>query len=125
MVRTYGGGAQVGPPSPDLHQSHKVKRERVPGTSPDACGRASTGTGLWGLSVLKAGREVRILADPPVSRFEMTQHHCFNRLSFGISSVPEHFQRHMSTILQGLESSLYPECATDATQVGKVLHQLE
>ena len=27
---------------------------------------------------------------------------CFNRLPFGITSAPEHFQRHMSTILSGL-----------------------
>jgi len=28
---------------------------------------------------------------------------CFNRLPFGITSAPEHFQRRMSEILQGLE----------------------
>ena len=29
--------------------------------------------------------------------------YCFNRLPFGITSAPEHFQRRMSDILQGLE----------------------
>ena len=29
--------------------------------------------------------------------------YCFNRLPLGITSTPEHFQRRMSDILQGLE----------------------
>ena len=29
--------------------------------------------------------------------------YCFNHLPFGITSAPEHFQRHMSDILRGLE----------------------
>ena len=33
--------------------------------------------------------------------------YCFNKLSFGISSAPEHFQNRMSTILDGLAGVLY------------------
>jgi len=29
-------------------------------------------------------------------------HYCFNKLPFGISSAPEHFQKRMSRILSGL-----------------------
>ena len=29
--------------------------------------------------------------------------YCFNKLPFGISSAPEHFQKRMSAILSGLE----------------------
>lgn len=32
--------------------------------------------------------------------------YCYNRLCFGISSVPEHFQRRMSQILEGLDGVL-------------------
>ena len=32
--------------------------------------------------------------------------YCFNKLPFGISSAPEHFQKRMSTILEGLEGIL-------------------
>ena len=28
--------------------------------------------------------------------------YCYNKLPFGISSAPEHFQRHMSSLLEGL-----------------------
>ena len=32
---------------------------------------------------------------------------CFNRLPFGISSAPEHFQKRMSAVLEGTEGTLY------------------
>lgn len=37
-------------------------------------------------------------------------HYCFKKLSFGLSNAPEHFQKHMSQILIGLEGVL---CQTD------------
>lgn len=33
-------------------------------------------------------------------------HYCFNKLPFGISSAPEHFQRQMSELLAGLQGVL-------------------
>jgi len=32
--------------------------------------------------------------------------YCYNKLSFGISSAPEHFQRRMSSLLEGLQGVL-------------------
>lgn len=32
--------------------------------------------------------------------------YCFNKLPFGITSAPEHFQKRMSAILEGLEGAL-------------------
>ena len=32
---------------------------------------------------------------------------CFNRLSFGITSAPEHFQHRMSEILQDMDGAVY------------------
>ena len=33
--------------------------------------------------------------------------YCFNKMPFGISSAPEHFQRRMSKILSGLDGVLF------------------
>ena len=35
-----------------------------------------------------------------------SRRYCFNRLPFGISSAPEHFQKRMNKILHGLDSVL-------------------
>ena len=60
--------------------------------------------------------------------------YCFNRLCFGISSAPEHFQRRMSRILEGLEGVLcqmddvlvYAETqSTHDGRLWKVLKRLE
>ena len=47
--------------------------------------------------------------------------YCFNKLPFGISSAPEHFQKRMSNILRGLEGVL---CQTDDVLIfGKDIHE--
>ena len=52
-------------------------------------------SGFWQVPM---GTESRHLATfiTPIGRF------CFNRLPFGISSAPKHFQRRMSTILDSI-----------------------
>ena len=53
-------------------------------------------SGFW---EIKLSKESALLTTfiTPFGRF------CFNRLPFGITSAPEYFQKHMSSILSGLE----------------------
>ncbi|CAK6982087.1 hypothetical protein L3Q82_001560 [Scomber scombrus] len=62
----------------------------------------------WGESVYEAGRHLRLLAKPVVrgahsSFITPFGRYAFNRLPFGISSAPEHFQHCMSQMLEGCE----------------------
>ena len=53
-------------------------------------------SGFWQIPLAAESKTLTTFITP-VGRF------CFNRLPFGISSAPEHFQRRMSSILEGLE----------------------
>ena len=53
--------------------------------------------GFGRLNLLQNQPNSPYLRITPYGRF------CFNRLPFGITSAPEHFQRRMSEILQGLQ----------------------
>ena len=52
-------------------------------------------SGFWPIPLAKESRELTTFITP-FGRY------CFNKLSFGISSAPEHFQKRMSMILDGL-----------------------
>ena len=52
-------------------------------------------SGFWQIPLAKESRELTTFITP-FGRY------CFNKLPFGISSAPEHFQKRMSTILDGL-----------------------
>jgi len=56
-------------------------------------------SGFWQISLAKDSRELTTFITP-FGRY------CFNKLPFGISSAPEHFQKRMSTILDGLAGIL-------------------
>ena len=53
-------------------------------------------SGFWQIPLSPESRPLTTFITP-FGRF------CFNKLPFGISSAPEHFQRRMSSILQGMD----------------------
>ena len=56
-------------------------------------------SGFWQIPLSAASR--------PLTTFIMPfGRYCFNKLPFGITSAPEHFQKRMSAILEGLEGAL-------------------
>ena len=55
--------------------------------------------GFWQIPLSKDSHELTTFITP-FGRY------CFNKLPFGISSAPEHFQKRMSTILDGLTGVL-------------------
>ena len=56
-------------------------------------------SGFWQIPLSKPSRLLTTFITP-------TGRYCFNKLPFGISSAPEHFQRRMSELLSGLEGVL-------------------
>ena len=56
-------------------------------------------SGFWQIPLSKDSRELTTFITP-LGRY------CFNKLPFGISNAPEHFQKRMSTILDGLTGVL-------------------
>ena len=60
-------------------------------------------SGFWQIPLAKPSRLLTTFITP-YGRY------CFNKLPFGLSSAREHFQKHMSQILTGLERVL---CQTD------------
>ena len=56
-------------------------------------------SGFWQIPLSQPSRLLTTFITP-MGRY------CFNKLPFGISSAPEHFQRRMSEILAGLEGVL-------------------
>ena len=56
-------------------------------------------SGFWQIPLSKDSRELTTFITP-FGRY------CFNKLPFGISSAPEHFQKRMSTILDGVAGFL-------------------
>lgn len=58
--------------------------------------KLDTNSGFWQIALTKDSALLTIFITP-FGRF------CFHRLPFGITSAPEHFQRRMSEILQGLD----------------------
>ena len=60
-------------------------------------------SGFWQIPLSKPSRLLTTFITP-------AGRYCFNKLPFGISSAPEHFQKRMGHILQGLDGVL---CQTD------------
>lgn len=58
--------------------------------------KLDTISGFWQIRLAEKSRKLTTFITP-VGRY------CFNRLPFGITSAPEHFQRKMSQILEGLK----------------------
>ena len=63
------------------------------------CTKLDANSGFWQIPLSKSSHLLTTFITP-VGRY------CFNKLPFGISSAPEHFQKCMSHILQGLDGVL-------------------
>ena len=61
--------------------------------------KVDTNCGFWQVPLAKASWHSTIFITP-------NGRYCFNKLPFGISSAPEHFQRRMNKILTGLDGVL-------------------
>ena len=63
------------------------------------CSKLDANSGFW---QQKLGEKSKVL-----TTFTMSWgHYCYKRLPFGISSAPEHFQKTMQRILEGLQGVL-------------------
>lgn len=58
--------------------------------------KLDTNSRFWQIEVAKESAKLTTFITP-------FSHFCFNRLPFGITSAPEHFQRRMSEILSGFD----------------------
>ena len=116
VVRRYGGGSQGGWEGAYLCRSHTAESECVSRTSSTTSptvqqtlaqlARAQVFTkldansGFWQIPLAKESTLLTTFIAVFV-RFS------FNRLPFGITSAPEHFQRRMSEIFQDVERVVY------------------
>ncbi|KAG1937342.1 interleukin-1 receptor accessory protein-like 1-A [Pimephales promelas] len=77
----YGGGAET-------HGQGQLTGAKV-------LSKLDTNAGFWQIPLSKESTLLTTFITP-------FGWYCYNRLCFGISSAPEHFQKHMSCILEGL-----------------------
>ena len=61
--------------------------------------KLDTNSGFWQIRLAEESRKLTTFITP-MGRY------CFNRLPFGITSAPEHFQQKMSQILEGQEGAV-------------------
>ena len=61
--------------------------------------KLDTNSGFWQIPLARKSRLLTTLITPFGS-------YCFNKMPFGISSAPEHFQKRMAEILRGLDGVL-------------------
>ena len=110
MVRRNGRRSQVQWQSLDLCRPDTAQYECEEREISSPGRRSDIGPTGGCKAVLKARRELGILANTPGTRIlsPLTPfgRYRFNRLPFGISSAPEHFQRRMSEALTGLAGTV-------------------
>ena len=56
-------------------------------------------SGFWQIPLAKKSRYLTTFATP-------FGQYCFNKMPFGVSSAPEHFQKRMSQVLSGIDGAL-------------------
>ena len=83
----------------EVHPLPKVDETLAQLTGAKVCSKLDANCGFWQIPLADSSRHLTTFS-APYSRF------CFNKLPFGISSAPEHFQRRMSEILEGQEGVL-------------------
>ena len=118
MVCRHGGGTKKVRESEDLRRpqaTQSVLREvhplpKVDDTLAQLSGanvfsKLDANSGFWQIPLSQPSRLLTTFITP-MGRY------CFNKLPFGISSAPEHFQHRMSEILAGLEGVL---CQTSSS----------
>ena len=83
----------------EVHPLPKVDDTLAQLTGAKLFSKLDTNSGFWQIPLSPASRLLTTFITP-VGRY------CFNKLPFGIASAPEHFQRRMSFILEGLDGVL-------------------
>ena len=83
----------------EVHPLPKVDETLAQLTGAQVFSKLDANSGFWQIPLAKGSRLLTTFITP-------TGRYCFNKLPFGISSAPEHFQKRMSTILGGLDGVL-------------------
>ena len=79
----------------EVHPLPKVDETLAQLTGARVFSKLDANSGFWQIPLAKPSRLLTTFITP-------TGRYCFNKLPFGISSAPEHFQKRMSAILSGL-----------------------
>ena len=80
----------------EVHPMPKVDETLAQLTGAKIFSKLDANSGFWQIPLLKTSRPLTCFITP-FGRYQ------YNKLPFGISSAPEHFQKRMSAILSGLE----------------------
>ena len=80
----------------EVHPLPKVDETLAQLTGAKVFSKLDANSGFWQIPLSESSRLLTTFITP-MGRY------CFNKLPFGISSAPEHFQRRMSELLMGLE----------------------
>ena len=83
----------------EVHPLPKVDETLAQLTGARVFSKLDANSGFWQIPLSPASRLLTTFITP-------AGRYCFNKLPFGISSAPEHFQRRMSSILHGLQGVL-------------------
>ena len=83
----------------EVHPLPKVDETLAQLTGAKVFSKLDANSGFWQISLAKKSQYLTTFITP-FGRY------CFNKLPFGISSAPEHFQKRMNQILSGLEGVL-------------------
>ena len=85
-----------------LHKRHPLPRiddTLAQLTEATTFNKLNTNSGFWQIPLSDESKLLTIFITP----FE---HYCYNKLPFGITSAPEHFQRRINSLLLGLQDVL-------------------
>ena len=80
----------------EVHPLPKVEETLAQLTGAKLFSKLDTNSGFWQIPLAEESRLLTTFITP-FGRY------CFNKLPFGIASAPEHFQKRMSRILEGLD----------------------
>ena len=83
----------------EVHPLPKVDETLAQLTGAKVFSKLDANSGFWQIPLAKTSRPLTTFVTP-FGRY------CFNKLPFGISSAPEHFQKRMGRMLSGLEGVL-------------------
>ena len=83
----------------EVHPLPKVDETLAQLTGAKVFSKLDANSGFWQIPLAEKSRLLTTFITPK-------GRYCFNKLPFGISSAPEHFQKRMSRILSGLEGVL-------------------
>ena len=83
----------------EIHPLPKVDETLAQLAGAKVFSKLDANSGFWQIPLLQPSRHLTTFITP-MGRY------CFNKLPFGISSAPEHFQRRMSELLTGLQGVL-------------------